>query len=57
MMYNIFNVVFLNFIFTYNRPIEHNIQFLLQFKMSISQSLLCVHNLIFQQVNISFSVI
>ena len=56
-MYNNFKVLFKNSIFTCIRAIENNIQYLLQFKMSISQHLLCVHNLIFQQVYISFSVI
>ena len=56
-MYNNFKVVFKNFILPCIRDIEHNIQYLLHFKISISQLWLCVHNLIFQQVNILFSVI
>ena len=57
MMYNNFKVVFENSIFTCIRAIEQNIQYLLQFKMSISQHWFCVHNWIFLQVNILFSVI
>ena len=56
-MYNNFKAVFQIFIFTFIRAIEHNIQYLLEFKMSISQLLLCVHNGDFPQVNISFSVV
>ena len=56
-MYNNFKVVFQNSIFTCIKAIEHNIQCLLHLKMSISQLWLCVHNLIFIQVMISFSVI
>jgi len=56
-MYSNFKVLFLNFDFTYNRAIEHNMQFLLQFKMAISQLWLCVHNSIFKQIIILFSVI
>jgi len=44
-------------IFTCIWDIEHNIQYLLEFKMSISKPWLSVHNWDFQQVNISFSVI
>ena len=57
MMYSNFKAVFQIFIFTCIRAIEHNIQYLLHFKMSISQLWLSVHNWIFPQVNISFSVI
>ena len=56
MMYNNFKVVFQISFFTCIRTIEHNIQYLLQFKMSISQLWLCVHNSIFPKVNILFSV-
>ena len=45
-----FESSFLNLIFTYNRTIEHNIRYQLQLKMSISQYLLCVHNLIFKKL-------
>jgi len=55
MMYNNFKAVFE--IFMCIRAIEHNIQYLLKYKMSISQLWLWVHNWIFIQVNISFSVI
>ena len=57
MMYNNFKAVFRTFIFTCITAIEHNIQYLLESKMSISQLWLCVHNWDFQQVNISFCVI
>ena len=57
MMYNNFKAVFKIFNFTCIRAIEHNLQYLLVFKMSISQLLLCVHNWNFPQVNISISVI
>ena len=57
MMYKNFKAVFQILIFTRIRAIEHNIQYLLEFKMSISQLCLCVHNWDFPQVNISFSVI
>jgi len=57
MMYNNFKAVFQTFIFTCSRAVEHNKQFLLEFKMSISQLLLCAHNWDFPQINISFSVI
>ena len=57
MMYNNFKVVFQIFIFTWIRAIEHNIQYLLELKMSIYQLLLCVYNGDFPQVNISFSVV
>jgi len=57
MMYNNFKVVFQIFIFTCIKVIEHNIQYLLEFEMFISQLWLCVHNWIFPQVNISFSII
>ena len=54
---NNFKTVFKIFIFTCNRAIEHNIQYLLEFKMSVYQLWLCVHNWDFEQVNISFCVI
>ena len=57
MMYNNFKVVFQNLILTCIRAIEHNIQYLLEFKMSISQRWLCVLNWDFPQVNISFGVV
>ena len=57
MIYSNFKVVFYIFIFTCIRGIEHNIQQQLEFKMSISQHWLCVHNIIFPQFNISFDVI
>ena len=57
MMYNSFKAVFQILIFTCIKAIEHNIQYLLEFKMSISQLWLCVHYWDFQQVNISFSVV
>jgi len=57
MMYNSFKAVFQILIFTCIRPIEHNIQYLLEFKTSISQLWLCVHNWNIPQVNISFSVV
>ena len=44
-------------ILTCIRAIEHNIKYLLEFKMYISQPWLCVHNWIFPQVNILLSVI
>ena len=56
-MYNNFKAVFQIFIFTCIRAIENNIQYLLEFKISISQLWLCVHNWDFPQYNISFSVI
>ena len=56
MMYNNFEVVFPIFIFTCIRAIEHNIQYLLEFKMSISKLWLCVLNWDLPRVNISFSV-
>ena len=56
-MYHNFKAIFQIFIFTYIRAIEHNLQYLLEFKMSISQLWLYVHNIDFPQVNISFSVI
>ena len=57
MMYNNFKVAVQIFIFTCIRAIEHSIQYLLEFKMSISQLWLCASNWDFPQVNISFSVI
>ena len=57
MVYNNFKAVFQILSFTCIRAIEHNIQYLLEVKMSISQLWLCVHNLGFPRVNISFSVI
>ena len=57
MMSNNFKAVFQILFFTWIRAIEHNIQYLVEFKMSISQLWLCVHNWIFSQVNILFSVI
>ena len=57
MMYNNFKAVFQILIFTCIRDIEHNIQYLLEFKMSISQLWVCVHNWDFPQVNITFSVV
>ena len=57
MMYNNFKAVFQILIFTCIRAIEHNIQYLLELKMSISQLWLCIHNRDFPQVNISFNVI
>ena len=57
MMYTNFKTVFVTFIFTCIRAIEDNIQYLLKFKMSISQLWLSVHNLDLSQINISFSVI
>ena len=56
-MYNNFEVVFKNSIFTGIKAIEHNIQYFLDLKMSISVLWLCLHNWIFQQANILFSVI
>ena len=56
MMYNNFKVVFKNSIFTCIAALEHNIHYIFDFKMSISILWLCVHNWIFQQVHISFSV-
>ena len=55
-MYNNFKVVFLILIFTYNRAIEHSIQKLLEFEMSIFQLFSAVHGCNFQQLSISFSV-
>jgi len=52
-----FKAVFQIFIFTCIRAIDHNIQYLLEFKMSICQLWLCVHNWDFPQVNISFSIL
>ena len=57
MMYNNFIALFIIFIFTCIRAIEHNIQYLLDFKMSVSKLWLYVHNWDFPQFNISFSVI
>ena len=57
MMYNNFKAVLQIFIFTYIRAIKHNIQYLLEFKMCISQLWLFVHNWDFPQVKILFSVI
>jgi len=57
MMHNNFKAVFQIFIFSCITSIEHNLQYLLEFKMSISQLCLCVHNWDFRQVNISFSVV
>jgi len=57
MMFNNFKVGFNVLIFTCSRAIEHNIQYLVHFKMSISQLYLSVHNSDFQQAIISFSVI
>ena len=57
MMYNNFKAVFQTFVFTCIRASEHNIQYLLEFKLYISQLWLCVHNWDFPQVKISFSVI
>ena len=57
MMYNNFKAVFLILILTCIKGIEQNIQYLLDFEMSISQLWLCVHNWDFPQVNISFSVV
>ena len=56
-MYINFKIVFQIMIFTHIRAIEHNIQYLLHFKMSISQLWFTVHYEIFPQVNILFSVI
>ena len=53
---NNFKAVFQILIFTCIRAIEHNIQYLLEFKMSMYKLLLCVHNGDFPQVNISFNV-
>ena len=49
--------VFEVFIFTCIKAIKHNTQYLLEFKMTISQLWLCVHNWDFPQVNILYSVI
>ena len=57
MMYNNFKAVFQIFMFTCIRTIEHNLQYVVEFKISISQIWLCVHNLDSPQNNISFSVI
>ena len=54
-MYNNFEVVFQISIFTCIRAIKNNIQYLLEFKLSISQVWLCVHNWYSPQVNILFS--
>ena len=56
-MYNNFKEVFQIFNFLCIRTIEYNIQYLLEFKRSISQLSLCVHNCDFPKVNILFSVI
>ena len=56
MRYNNFEAVFLIFIFTFISDIEHNIQYLLKFKKSISKLWLCVKDCDFPEVNISFSV-
>ena len=56
-MYNNFKAVFQIFTFTCIRAIDYNVQYLLEFKMSISQIWLCVHNLDFPQINISINVI
>ena len=56
-MYKNFKVVFKHSIFTCIRDIGNNIHYFLDFKMSISNLWLCVHNLNFTQVNILFSVI
>ena len=56
-MHNNFKAVFQIFIFTSIRVIEHNIQYLLEFKMSISQLWLFVLNWDLLQVNFLFSVI
>ena len=56
MMYNNFKAVFKKIVvLTCNRSIEHNIQYLLEFKISISQLCFCVNNYDFPQVNISFT--
>jgi len=57
MMYNNFKVVFQMFILACIRAIQHNIQYLLDFKISISTLWWCVHNWDFSQVIVSFSVI
>jgi len=57
MMYNNFKALFQIFIFTCIRVIEHNIQYLLEFKLSISILWLCAHNSDFPQVNITLIVI
>ena len=57
MMYKNFKAVFQYYIFTCIRAIEQNIQYLLEFKMSIYQLWLCVYNWDLPQVNISFSVV
>jgi len=57
MMYNNFKAVFKIFILACIRVIQHNIQYLLEFKMSISQLSICVHSWDFPQVIVSFSVI
>ena len=56
-MYNNFKAVSQILIFTYIRAKEHNIHYLFEFKLSIYQLLLCVHNGDFPQVNISFNVV
>ena len=57
MMYSNFKAVFQIFNLICIRAIDHHIQYLLEFKMSISQLLFCVHNWDFPQINISLSVI
>jgi len=57
MMCNNFKSVFQDLIFTCIRAIEHDKQYLLKFKKSISQLWFCASNWDFPQVNISFSVI
>ena len=56
-IYNNFKVVFENSSFTCIIAIEHNVQHLLYFEMSISQLWLCVHNWNSPQVYISFNVV
>ena len=56
MMYNNSKAVFQIFIITFIKAIKHNIQYLLEFKITISQPSLCVHNWDLPQI-ISFSVI
>jgi len=57
MMYINCKAVFDSLSFTCIRAIKHNIQYLLELKMSISQLLVCVHNWDFPQGNKSFTVI
>ena len=57
MMYNNFKEVFQIFILACIRVIQHNIQDLLEFKVSVSLLSICVHNWDFPQVIVSFSVI